>query len=468
MSDDEEDRRRRRIRADIGEEPGGPPDEGRAEDVPIPHHYNHPPLPITAPDYSYVMDITDMRSLLGIRLRRVVENREIVNRVARIVTNAVNNNRVNAGYRYLLTFIDTTSRKAWQYPMKRKDANTVYAAFRRFMNDVHGKVARLLSDNDTAFRQIEIHNDFFTYCLITASHNNHKTFGIIDRFTRTFRDLLYFYFAYYAHGPDYSWYVAQPIVLDQYNNTRHKGLFLRGRPKTNPDGDIKKFYYTPNEVWYSPRLRSRIRLRKYFDGYQNYLPGSLYHRIVNADRVRVRLLRDDIGHGGDAFSGVTYVKGAKNGNAWLVNGTWYTYRNLWPVEDHHVHDEHAGVEPDDSDAMKIAKRSRYYSKYKFGDAQKRWEKRHPEYAYEKPTKKTRPKTSGIGVNKAREVGILRAAFETDDERDNVEKGLDYIKKVRKQEKEDGSRYFLRAKKRGYSISPIILKKSKRIKKSKIK
>ena len=280
--ENEVERRNRRIREDIGPDPNAPPEEDRAGDVPIPHHYNHPTLPITAPDYSYVMDITDMRSLLGIKTGHVHANRELVDTVARIVTNAVNNNRVNFGYRYILTFIDVTSRKAWQFPMKRKTAASVYANFNKFMKTVHGKVARLMSDNDSAFSTIQKNNDYFTYIAITASHNNHKTFGIIDRFTRTFRDMLYQYFAMNAHSDDYSWYVAQPIVLETYNNAHHKELFLRGRPQTNPDGDIKKFYYTPNQVWYSPRLCSRIRLRKYFDGYQNYLPGSLYHRIKNA------------------------------------------------------------------------------------------------------------------------------------------------------------------------------------------
>lgn len=464
MSDDEEDRRRRRIRADIGDDPDGPPDEDRLADVPIPHHYNHPPLPITAPDYSYVMDITDLSSLLGIHTGKVRVDGEVIDRVSRIVTNAVNNKKVNSGYRYILTFIDTTSRKVWQYPLKRKDAVSVYAAFKKFMNDIHGKVARLLSDNDRAFRLIEANNDFFTYCLITAANNNHKQFALIDRFSRTFRDMLYLYFAHHAHGPDYSWYVAQPIVLDQYNNTRHSELFLRGRPKTNPNGNIKKFYYTPNQVWYSPRLRSRIRLRKYFDGYQNYLPGSLYHRIANADRVRVRLLRDDLAHGGDAFSGVTYAKGEKNGNAWLVNGRWMTYSNLWPVDDHQADDDRAGVDPGDSDAMKFAKRHRYRSKYKYAESQKRWLKRHPEYLFERPAERKKPKMSGIRVGKAREVGSLRALFEKANGRNNVEMGLDYIDEVRGRQKSDESRYNLRERKGGYLLIPRYLKKSGRIRK----
>lgn len=427
-------------RRDIGD-PESDPEDNRARDIPIAHHYEHPPLPITAPDFSYIMDLTDLRSLLAVKNTR--DKKDIRNEVSKIVTNAVNNKRVNKGYRYLLSIIDTTSRKGWMYPLKLKDADSVWVQFKKFLNDVHGKIARLLSDHDTAFSRIRDNNDSFTYCSVVADHNNHKTLSLIDRFTKTFRELLYIYFRDHAHGPNYSWYTAYPIVLDTYNNSKHQGLFLRGLPKRNKHGDIKKFYYTPNQVWFSPRLRSRIRLRKYFDGYQNYLPGSLYDRIKRARRVRVRMLRDDLGHGGDAFSDVTYEKGRKEGNAWLVNNRWYTYRNLWPVDEKQSHDKRAKVKKDDSESMKIAKRRIYRSKYKFKKAQQRWLKNHPLVKIEKmKAKKVYKNPKGISVRKAREIGELRLALEKRDGRDTAEIGLDYINKVRK---ENNKRYNLRNK-----------------------
>lgn len=440
-SEDEADISRRR-REDIGDPDEDDPEEDRADEIPIARHYQHPPLPITAPDFSYVMDLTDMRSLLGVKTGKVKADKGLIDAVARIVTNAVNNNRVNNGYRYLLSIIDTTSRKAWQYPLKRKDAGSVYTAFRKFMNDVHGKIARLLSDHDTAFSTIRANNDHFTYCSIVAKHNNHKQFGLIDRFTRTFRELLYMYFRDHGHGPDYSWYVAYPIVLDTYNNARHKGLFLRGHPQRGEHRleRYKKFYYTPNQVWFSPKLRSRIRLRKYFDGYANYLPGTLYDRIKNAPRVRVRLLRDELGHGADGFSDATYEKGLKRGNAWLVNNRWYTYRNLLPVDDEdESHDAYCGLNPNDSDSMKIAKRRIYRSKYKFRDAQRAWLQRHPKTERESQVKsKPYKNRKGIRVRAAREVGALRAPFVQRNGRDDVDIGMDYMDELSEEEREDNN------------------------------
>lgn len=404
----------KRIRKVIGDHNKKYKGKNRKGRVPVARHgFVHPPLPITAPDYSYVMDITDMRSLLAVRLyfktnrkfhfperithhrRRIIDDSDsddddleqdvtiddsgqrqrsrtkVAHEMSMIFTNAQNNHRVNRGYNYLLTILDTTSRKAWAYPLKRKDQNEVYTAFRKFLGEVHGKIARLLSDNDTGFRKIMNNNNTFTYCLITAGHHNHKTFGLIDRFTRTFRDLLYKFYCYYAENPTYSWYDAYRIIIRTYNISKHRSLFLRGYRRTDPEGlkGLRKFYYSPDQVWYNPRLRSRIRLRMYFDGYKNYLPGTLYDRIKNADKVRVREWSKNLHKGGESyFSEKIHDKGIKRGNSWFVNGTWYTYRNIWPVSDHQSHDKEAGVTDNMSSREKTARRDMHRDKYDFDDA----------------------------------------------------------------------------------------------------
>lgn len=448
MADEAERRRINARRAQEIGDPDDPPEEDKAREIPVAHHYEHPPLPITAPDFSYVMDLTDLRSLLGIFASARPGMEDVANAVEKVVTNVVNNNRVNHGYRYLLSIIDTTSRRAWMYPLKTKQATSVYVQFQKFLNDVHGKIARLLSDSDTAFAEIRKRNDNFTYCSIVADHNNHKTLGLIDRFTRTFRDLLYQYFRDHTHGRNYSWYLAYPIVLDTYNNSKHRELFLRGLPKTrhdDPGAKVKRFYYTPNQVWFNPRLRSRIRLRCYFDGYQNYLPGSLYDRIKHADRVRVRLLRKDLNHGSHAFSDVTYEKGMKRGNAWLVNGRWYTYRNLWPFNEHSSIDERAGVDAGDSEAMKVAKRRRYHSKYKFAKAQKRWLDIYDEendFDDDDEPPPPPPKRRMKSRKGAKEIGELRRHITKHKSRDDVAMGMEYLDEIAR---DKGRRYNLRSR-----------------------
>ena len=298
--------------------------EAARQQMPIIRRTKHPFLPIVAPDYSYVMDLTDMQSLLINKFRK--KNVDyIADRVSEVYSTRAPSS-LNDSYKYILTIIDTTSRKVWMYPLLSKKANVVYAAFQDFLKDIHGKIARLLSDNDTAFSQIRNHNNFFTYCSVTASHNNHKTLGIIDRFTRTFREILYAVFTEDLENP--SWYAVYKPIRDTYNDTKHGRLFLRGRDGNNHK---IKFYYTPNQVWYNPRLRSRIRLRRYFDGVKSYGPNTIYRRIRDADRVHIRLGTSGLNKNGNSFfSRQTYPKGIKRGNAWYVNGNWYTYRNLIP------------------------------------------------------------------------------------------------------------------------------------------
>lgn len=280
----------------------------------------HPELPITAPDYSYIMDIFDMRSLLMDRHDREVDAdpglHEIIDRVARLYRThpppALNNRK-----KFLLVFLDTTSRKAWAYPMETKGKDETWRNFKKFMRDVHNKIARLLSDNDKAFNEIKEKNTFFTYCLITASHNNHKTLGLIDRFARTLRHILYKIFRNYVNHP--SWYENYQAALNSYNNAKHRGLELYGRSRT---GNYHKFHYTPNQVWFNPRLRSRIRLRHYFQLYDHYMnPNLLFQRILNAPRVRVRVMKNNVyNQSRNYFSNQAFRKGIKRGNAWFVNG----------------------------------------------------------------------------------------------------------------------------------------------------
>ena len=289
----------------------------------VPSHKIHPFLPITAPDYSYTMDLIELKSLLRAEYENDTEGTERNT----IITRALDDS-ANRGYKYLLTFIDTTSRKVWMYPLKSKDQDTVFNAFKIFLKDVKGRMARLLSDNDASFNKIKHKNNHFTYCVVTAKYHNHTVLSRIDRFVRTFRELLYRILKNHRRRGTYSWYYYYPFIREAYNNAKHKSLWLKGNGR--------KYYYTPNQVWFSSRLRSRIRLRRYMEGRDNY--NKVYRQLCEAPYVRIRMDKG-FGKGGENyFSEEIYRKGEKRGNAWLVNKRWYTYRNLWPVFDEHWND----------------------------------------------------------------------------------------------------------------------------------
>ena len=363
-------------------------------------YVNHPNLPIIAPDFSFVMDLFDMDTLQmqeasiyhgDDRVKEVREDEENVNadkvdkngkdvkeekyvedesdpdehEHERLPNRLVNKKRTHGtdhGYRYLLVLIDTTSRKVWMYPTKTKSADEVKKAFDQFVSDVHGKISRLLSDSDSAFANIEKNNKYFTYVQVVASHGNHTTLSRIDSFAKTFRQMLYYYYADFVRdgsGKDFSWYDSYELIRDTYNDTKHRALRLVDTRKikrderrsgqksefTNADGkvslhkcndpnkkeDVWHKYYTPNQVWYNAKLRSRIRLQYYLSKRSNY--DKIYKKIANAEYVRVRVLNDKInkGYKRGYFSNAVYRKGKKRGNSWVVNGRYVTYRNILPV-----------------------------------------------------------------------------------------------------------------------------------------
>lgn len=145
------------------------------EQIPTAGCVSHPYLPIIVPDYSFVMDLMDMKTILLNKFYKPDDNNlelnVIINQVAKVYSGTQAPN-INHGYRWILSFINTTSRKVWMYPQKNKGADTTYESFKKFLKDVHSKVARLLSDADKVYVEIKKHNDFFTTVwspLVTAT-----------------------------------------------------------------------------------------------------------------------------------------------------------------------------------------------------------------------------------------------------------------------------------------------------------
>lgn len=86
----------------------------------------------------------------------------------------------------------------------------------------------MLSDIDTGFNKISNNNNYFAYCSVTASHNNHRTLNNINIFTKTFRLLLYKSFHVIVKNVFIG---TQNIrVSSILNNSKDYRLFLRGEP----------------------------------------------------------------------------------------------------------------------------------------------------------------------------------------------------------------------------------------------
>ena len=93
---------------------------------------------------------------------------------------------------YYCIFIGTNNRYAFAYPIEDKTATTALETLKQFIKDNHGKpIIKLTSDGERAFES----NLFTNYCsengimVKIVPDKAHSTFGIIDRFIRTLRDM---------------------------------------------------------------------------------------------------------------------------------------------------------------------------------------------------------------------------------------------------------------------------------------
>ena len=114
-------------------------------------------LPIVAEDYTYTMDVMFMSVVLA-------EN-SAMNKIFKRQTRGI---PIVAGHGQVgqtppviggLVLVETTSRKIFFYKLHSKDPREVLYVFKRFLTDVDGKIARLLSDRGDEYKKILKYNN---------------------------------------------------------------------------------------------------------------------------------------------------------------------------------------------------------------------------------------------------------------------------------------------------------------------
>ena len=298
----------------------------------------HPPLPVVAPDFSYTMDLMFMT---GIDVNMTNEGDVPVYYKKRI---AINNNLYNKGYNYVLVFVETTSRKAWLFPQKTKRSGETYKNFICFKYKVNNKISRLLSDTGTAFSLIKNNARSFNYQQVLAK-DYHTALTRVDRFIGTLRIMVDNFVTERCTLAEaerlqvtpkmkYNWLEPMWLCLRTYNHdVPHEQLYLYNSDEQPDENGVVKtrINYTPDEVWKSPRLRYRIRLRNYLDQADNY--NKLFDKIAKSEYVYMRMQTDPNakGYKKNLFAKVHIKKGPKFGNCFLINNKLVPYRNLYPA-----------------------------------------------------------------------------------------------------------------------------------------
>ena len=126
----------------------------------------------------------------------------------------------NRMYKYLLLCVDVFSRYAWAIPLKSKKIEGVVKAF----ESIGSKPEYLVSDNGSEFIGKEFQDMLKRMGIAhrTAIINDHHALGIIDRLTRTLKNMIYRNF---IADNNTKWVDKLDLIIDSYNNTPNKGIY---------------------------------------------------------------------------------------------------------------------------------------------------------------------------------------------------------------------------------------------------
>ena len=132
--------------------------------------------------------------------------------------------KINKGFRYLLTVIDTFSKFAWAIPIKRKTGVEVTNAFNLIL--LHD---RRTPQNLQTYDGKEFFNSTFQKLMIKHKINHYSTYSslkasIVERWNRTLKNKMWREFS--MNGSN-RWIDILKQLVDTYNETEHRTIKMR-------------------------------------------------------------------------------------------------------------------------------------------------------------------------------------------------------------------------------------------------
>lgn len=203
----------------------------------------------------------------------------------------------NKGYKYILLAVDIFTRKAFAEPIKTKSANAILDAFAKMT--VREYPDRVTTDNGSEFISKEfegkLNNEGIEHNLVEVG--NHHALGIIDRLTRTLKEMTHKHF---TENNTINWVDNLQNMINTYNNNPHESL-NDAKPKDVADGKHEEDI-----------LETNIKKAEETETIQTSI-------AVN-DTVRVRLNKGTFGKGyTESFSRETYTVTKVNKTTVILN-----------------------------------------------------------------------------------------------------------------------------------------------------
>jgi hypothetical protein len=130
----------------------------------------------------------------------------------------------NRGHRYLLTVIDTFSKRAYAEPIKSKTAQDVASAMQEILNRAKTTPVHLQTDMGKEF-----FNSQFKTLMTKNNINHYHTYSplkasIVERFNRTLKSIMYRYF---TEKNTLNWVAPLQALVKEYNHKPHSTIGMK-------------------------------------------------------------------------------------------------------------------------------------------------------------------------------------------------------------------------------------------------
>lgn len=140
---------------------------------------------------------------------------------------------VDGAYKWILMCIDVFTKKAWAFPLKRKNAEEMLAAMKELLENLQVLPAKLQTDKGKEFLNKAVqdylkskHVEWF------CSEDDYIKAGVVERLNRTIKDKMWRHMTWQR---DHKWVKILPEIIESYNNTYHSSI------KMSPEeGDLKE------------------------------------------------------------------------------------------------------------------------------------------------------------------------------------------------------------------------------------
>ena len=211
-----------------------------------------------------------------------------------------NYSRQNKGYRWILLCVDTFTRKAYAEALKRKTKVAVKEGFEAIMDRLGTvEVQLLITDSGSEFLNQPVQNLLRELKIEhrTVEVGDHFALGIIDRLSRTIKEMI---FQDFTERGGVQWYGRLQQFIDAYNSNPHRGIDNL-TPEEAASGvhdetllqlNVEKTEIPESKFVVGDNVRRRLKRPTWKKGYKQIWTERVYE-IVEIDGVRAKLKGGD-------------------------------------------------------------------------------------------------------------------------------------------------------------------------------